>query len=133
MRPQDGLLDTSVLIAGESGRPLDTDRLPVNSWLSVVTIGELHVGIHTARDVETRARRMATLSDTADIDLLDIDEEVCIRWAMLRARLTEAGRNIGVNDLWIAATALASDMPVVTQDADFDTVEGIGGLRVVRV
>ena len=31
----------------------------------------------------------------------------------------------------IAATALAHGIPVVSQDDDFDPVEGVGGLRVV--
>jgi predicted nucleic acid-binding protein len=35
-----------------------------------------------------------------------------------------------VNDSWIAATALALDVPVVTQDDDYVEVEG---LEVVRV
>jgi hypothetical protein len=38
-----------------------------------------------------------------------------------------------VNDLWIAATAIAHRIPVVTQDEDFDPVEGVGGLQVSRV
>jgi predicted nucleic acid-binding protein len=38
-----------------------------------------------------------------------------------------------VNDLWIAATALAHGLPVVTQDDDFSPVEGVAGLVVVRV
>ena len=35
-----------------------------------------------------------------------------------------------INDSWIAATALARGMPVVTQDSDYDDVPG---LRVVKV
>jgi predicted nucleic acid-binding protein len=36
-------------------------------------------------------------------------------------------------DLWIAATALAHEISVVTQDDDFGPVDGIGGLQVIRV
>jgi hypothetical protein len=39
--PSRGLLDTSVLIATETGRPLDTDALPDELFISVVTIAEL--------------------------------------------------------------------------------------------
>ncbi len=35
-----------------------------------------------------------------------------------------------VNDSWIAASALALAVPLVTQDADFPQV---GGLEVIRV
>jgi len=35
-----------------------------------------------------------------------------------------------VNDSWIAATAMALDVPVVTQDAGFPVVAQLGVIRV---
>jgi len=131
--PARGLLDTSVFIASESARPLAVERLPHEVAVSAVTIAELHVGVLAARDVDTRARRLATLETTADLELLRVDEHVAAAWARLRVHLSEAGRRLNVNDLWIAATALANDIPVVTQDDDFGPVEGVGGLAVLRV
>jgi predicted nucleic acid-binding protein len=133
MRRPRGLLDTSVFIASESGRPLDAERLPEEVAVAAVTVAELHVGVLAARDVETRARRLATLQVTADLELLGVDEAVAAAWARLRVHLAEAGRWLNVNDLWIAATALANDIPVVTQDDDFEPVAGVAGLDVVRV
>ncbi|HXE44401.1 MAG TPA: type II toxin-antitoxin system VapC family toxin [Conexibacter sp.] len=130
--PPRGLLDTSVFVAGESGRPLDAERLPHEAAISAVTVAELHVGVLAARDVDTRARRLATLQATADMELLGIDDRVAATWARLRVHLAEAGRRLNVNDLWIAATALTNDLPVVTQDDDFGPVEGVAGLVVVR-
>jgi len=131
--PARGLIDTSVLIAGESGRPLDAARLPDEVAISAVTLAELHVGVLAARDVDTRARRLATLEAVGDIHLLAIDEAVAAAWARLRVHLAEARRRINVNDLWIAATALAHGLPVITQDDDFGPVDGVAGLEVVRV
>lgn len=128
-----GLLDTSVLIAGEGGRTLDENLLPDEAAVSAVTIGELHVGVLAARDVEIRARRLATLEGVGDIEVLAIDEEVAASWALLRVHLAESGRRLNVNDLWIAATGLAHRIPVVTQDDDFSPVDGAGGLQIVRV
>lgn len=42
-------------------------------------------------------------------------------------------RRINVNDVWIAASAAANGLPVVTRDDDFDPLEGIVGLEVIRV
>ena len=131
--PARGLLDTSVFVASESGRRLDVDRLPHEVAISAVTIAELHVGVLAARDVDTRARRLATLEATADVELLAVDASVAAAWARLRVHLAEAGRRLNVNDLWIAATALAHELPVVTQDDDFGPVDGVAGLEVVRV
>jgi predicted nucleic acid-binding protein len=38
-----------------------------------------------------------------------------------------------VNDLWIAAVAAANQLPVLTQDYDFDPVRGVASLRVIKV
>jgi len=40
---------------------------------------------------------------------------------------------VNVNDTWIAATALAHDVPVVTQDADYRALAEISDLRVITV
>jgi predicted nucleic acid-binding protein len=128
-----GLLDTSVFVASETGRPLDVKRLPSQSAVCAVTIAELHVGVLAAPDVDTRARRLATLEAVADIELLPIDASVAASWALLRIHLANAKRRLNVNDLWIAATALAHAIPLITQDDDFAPINGIAGLSVIRV
>jgi predicted nucleic acid-binding protein len=128
-----GLLDTSVFIASESGRPLDVERLPRESAISAVTVAELHVGVLAAKDLPARARRLATLEAVADIELLPVDAQVAASWALLRVHVAQANRKVNVNDLWIAATALAHGVPVVTQDDDFGAIDGAGGLVVVHV
>ena len=128
-----GLLDTSVFIAAESGRPVDTARLPEESAISVVTLAELQAGVLAARDTQTRATRMATVDALGDIEVLPIDTPAALAWARMRVLLAEAGRRINGNDLWIAATATSRGVPVVTQDDDFAAVEGMAGLVVLRV
>lgn len=131
--PSKGLLDTSVLIASETGRPLEVDKLPEEVFSSVVTITELQAGVLAAPDTATRARRLATLDAVAGLEALPIDIIAARHWATLRVRLAEEGRWINVNDLWIAAVAAAHDLPVVTQDSDYDPLESIGGPPVIRI
>jgi predicted nucleic acid-binding protein len=76
---------------------------------------------------------MGTLRRVNEIELIGVDESVARMWALMRVTLGRGGRKINVNDLWIAATAASRAMPVVTQDSDFDPVEGIGGLQIIRV
>lgn len=128
-----GLLDTSVFIASESGRALREASLPHEGAISPITVAELHVGVLAAADVDTRARRLATLEAVADVETLPIDNAVAAAWALLRVHLAESKRRLNVNDLWIAATALAHNLPVVTQDDDFDPIDGVSGLEIVRV
>jgi predicted nucleic acid-binding protein len=128
-----GILDTSVFIASESGRRLDEDLLPDEAAVSVVTLAELQAGVLVAPDIHTRAQRIATLDLLSDIEVLPIDSDVARVCARLRVSLAEVGRRIGVNDLWIAATAARHGVPVVTRDDDFAAVEGQSGVVIVRV
>lgn len=50
-----------------------------------------------------------------------------------RAYVQASGRRLGVNDMWIAATAAANEIPVLTQDGDFDALNGVAGLAVIPV
>jgi predicted nucleic acid-binding protein len=40
---------------------------------------------------------------------------------------------VRINDLWIAAIAASKHLPVVTQDDDFDVLEGVAGSSIIRV
>lgn len=131
--PARGLLDTTVFIANETGRPVKRDRIPDESAVSVITLAELHAGVLADTDTDTRARRLTTLDAVADMHILGVDEAAAHTWARMRVHLAESNRRVNVNDLWIAATAAAHDLPVVTQDADFDSLDGVAGLAIIHV
>ena len=128
-RPELALADTSVFIAVEQDRSL-ADPPPKNVAVSVITVGELRLGVLAAGDGPTRARRLETLSRAEAFDPLPIDSSVAHAWATLRLALRDNGKRMPLNDSWIAATAIANRIPVVSQDGDYDDVPG---LEVVRV
>ncbi len=123
------LADTSLFIAIEQDRPLSSQP-PDRVAVSVITVGELRLGVLAAQDGPTRARRLETLSAAASLDPLPIDEAVAHAWATLRLALRDAGKRMPINDSWIAATAIANDLAVASQDGDYDDIPG---LRVLRV
>jgi len=99
-----GLLDTSVFVAREPDRPLSA--IPDRVSISVVTIGELELGVLAAVDPDVRARRADTLALARQADPIPVTEAVMTAWARL----------------------------VVTQDNDFDQVASAHAtLQVVRV
>lgn len=122
-----------MFIAAEDGRTLDFERLPTEVAVSVVTLAELQAGVLVATSTAVRARRLATLESVSDVEVLPIDGAVAIRWAQLRVELSQRSLRVNINDLWIAATALTHDLPVVTQDADFERLQGIEGFSVLLV
>jgi len=127
------VLDTSVFIAIEQGRPLRHEAIPESGAISIVTKAELRAGILAAKDIATRDRRLGTLDAVANIVVLPVDEQVARAWAQMRAYLAAAERRVNINDMWIAATAAAHEIPVLTQDGDFDALNGVAGLTVIPV
>ena len=117
-----GLVDTSVFIARESNRPVG--ELPERVAVSVVTIGELQLGVLAATNAERRSRRADTLALARGADPLPISEAVMVSWAHLVADCRAAGvrRTVKLTDSLIAATAIEHGLPVVTQDDDFDAI-----------
>ncbi|WP_283608627.1 type II toxin-antitoxin system VapC family toxin [Mycolicibacterium poriferae] len=128
-----GVLDTSVFIASESGRQLRGELIPDEVATTVITLAELNTGVLAAASADVRAQRLATLDAVADIIALPVDEDAARMWARLRVHLAESGRRVRINDLWIAAIAASRGLPVVTQDGDFDALEGVAGLTIIRV
>ena len=123
------LADTSVFVATETVRPLARD-MPTHIAVSIVTVAELRLGVLAALGHTARAQRLETLRRAESLEPVPVDDAVASAWARLRVDLRAAGRRIGVNDSWIAATALALAVPVLTQDADYD---GVPGLEVIRL
>ncbi|MFI5028932.1 MAG: PIN domain-containing protein [Solirubrobacterales bacterium] len=132
--PSAGLLDTSVFIARESSR--DLGELPDRVAVSVVTIGELQLGVLNAADDAARARRADTLALARPADPIPINEAVMVTWARLVADCKAAGiqRTIKLTDALIAATAIEHGLPVVTQDDDYAKIASAHpALRVTKV
>ncbi len=131
--PEKGLLDTSIFIAREGGRRLREEQLPREAAISIVTKAELRLGVLAASDIETRDRRLTTLDAVAEMTVLPIWAGVERVWAGMRAYLAASGRSVNANDVWIAATAAAYEIPVLTQDHDFYVLSGVNGLTVIEV
>lgn len=123
--PPAGLLDTSVFIARETGRELG--KLPERVAVSVVTIGELQLGVLNAGDDEARATRADTLALARSADPVPISEAVMTSWARLVVDCRAAGihRTVKLTDALIAATAIEHGLPVVSQDGDFDRIASV--------
>src|SRR3954454_2135567 len=124
------ILDTSIFVAVEQGRPLDRP-LPDSVSVSVVTLAELELGVLVARDADARAQRLATRTRVREkTGALPADERVASAYARLAAGELTAGRKPRIHDTWIAATALVHRAEVWTQDDDFSSFAAVDVVRV---
>ena len=124
----EALIDTSVFIATERGQELGS-VLPESVLVSVISVGELIAGVLAAADPTARAARLETLRLAESFDAVAVDHDVATAWARLRVELRLRGRRMPVNDSWIAATAMALRIPVVTLDDDYIEVPGLAVIR----
>jgi predicted nucleic acid-binding protein len=112
------LADTSVFVAAEQRRPLGAPPAG-EARISVATLTELMVGVRRAPDGPLRELRDLTLGRARRFIALPYDAVVAQRLADLLATAREQRRRAGAMDAIIAATALAHDLAVWTQDDDF--------------
>jgi len=115
-----GLIDTSVFVAREQRRTLGS--LPDELAVSVITIGELELGVLAAVDPERRAQRADTLAVARAADPIAVTEAVMGAFARLTHDCRQAGQRPKILHALIAATAIEHGLPVVTQDDDFTAI-----------
>ena len=104
------------------------------TWLCVVTIGELRT--LTLANKWGDKKRNALVKILSNFPIADINvEEVLNRYAKIEAysqcRLPSiepqpiSPRNMGKNDIWIAAVASILGATLITTDKDFDHLDGV--------
>ncbi len=127
-----GVLDTSTVIL--LSRLDDPLLLPDEPVITAITLAELTVGPLVASSDQERAARQAHLQQAeSDFDALPFDAAAARAFGRVAAALRQSGRKPAARsyDAMIAATALASGLPVYTcNPQDF---AGIDGLEVVAV
>lgn len=124
------LLDTSFFVASEAGRPLGELPGVTETEISVVTLAELTIGVLVADDAQ-RPARVATLSSVESTwEPLPVDAEVARAFSQIVADLKARGRRVPLLDALIAATAVVEQIPLVTQDRDYDAILGVQVMQV---
>ena len=89
--------------------------------LSFMTIAELRMGAISAG--RGGRRRLLLEQFMQRFELVYADNDLCTVWARIRADARAAGRALSPQDAWIAATALALDAPLATNNRrDFEHV-----------
>jgi predicted nucleic acid-binding protein len=124
------LADTSVFMGLEADR-FQAGRFEGFDWgISAITLGELRLGLLRAADPDSASRRLSAYLLAQRFEALPVDEPVSDAWALLVSRLRAEGRKVPINDSWIAATASAHGIPVVTQDTDYDAMPGVEVIKI---
>lgn len=89
---------------------------------SIIVAGELRYGLIKKGSQKLTASVEAVLNG---LTIEPLGSPIDTLYGIVRTRLEAKGRPIGSNDLWIAAHALALGCTLVTDDGDFNHVEGL--------
>lgn len=125
------IVDSSVLIAKErAGGGLDDLLSLFNDEpiaLAAITASEILAGVYRSEPSDRRLRRQAYVEEVLTrIAVLPFDLSLARVYARIAAHLASIGQLIATHDLLIAATALAHDYAVLTDNArDFHRVPGL--------
>jgi tRNA(fMet)-specific endonuclease VapC len=92
--------------------------------ISVITYGEVLEGLlHPARGSGIQMRRFVSFSES--INVLEIRLAEAQHDASIRLDLRIRGLMIPDNDIWIAATAIANELQLVSGDQHFSRIESL--------
>ncbi len=119
------LLDSSVVIRHfRGGRELlgALDNFEV-FYLPYVVLAELYAGAYRSLRSERNLQQISSFLDA--VDVLLPDEETPLVYGRVASELAQKGTPIPQNDIWIAAIALQTGLPLATEDNHFRTVSGL--------
>lgn len=84
--------------------------------ISQIVLGELEYGVANSPEARQLENSRSLLDFLSSIKIYALTNQTARVYGEVRAGLRRSGQSIGPNDLWIAAHALALELPLVTNN-----------------
>lgn len=123
-------LDTSAYSRFKLGEPAVTELIDSAFYVCLpsIAIGELLAGFRLGAHERLNSTELWDFIADPAADVLDVDVHVAERYSHIYADLRRSGTPIPTNDMWIAATASANGMTVLTFDDHFKAIPQVPSL-----
>ena len=120
-------LDTSAYSAFKRGHLELRHRIREASQIQLnpVVLGELRAGFLKGSRLRENLGELAQFLASPRVNMVAVDEETAVRYAMILDSLRRAGIPIPTNDIWIAASAMQGGSVLLTTDPHFRRVSQI--------
>ena len=92
-------------------------------YLPYVALAELYAGAYRSLRAGRNLHQISSFLDA--VDVLLPDEETPLVYGRIASELAQKGTPIPQNDIWIAAIALQTGLPLATEDNHFRMVSGL--------
>lgn len=111
------LLDSNIIINHLRGKkPIDPTFVKVGCSLSIISQAELFYGVYKSSQQEKNLTKVKAMLIDLGIGVINLNEEIINEYGKLKAQLEKKGKKLDEFDLLIAATAIKSNLILVTEN-----------------
>ena len=122
------VLDTNIYSDYAEGLSETVDFLATHGeylYLPTVVIGELNFGFMKGSHQQVNEKKLLQFINRLRVEIIDVDEAVARKYAIIFLSLQKKGAKIPINDVWIAASCMEIGGTLLTRDRHFEVVEQI--------
>lgn len=117
------LLDTSAVIHFFKNNRVILEKLNTFNevYVNSTVVGELYYGAFASSDKTKHIHQITSF--LSKCILLDVDSETAKVYGSIKSDLKKQGRPIPENDIWIAASSISANLPLLTTDGHFKLLD----------
>lgn len=121
-------MDTNIYCDFGEGLPDVVDEIGTLGefiFIPSIVLGELRYGFLKGKRQEFNERKLRQVMSRLHMRVIDVDENVAGKYAIIYLSLVKKGRKIPINDVWIAACCMNVGGVLLTRDRHFGAVDEI--------
>ena len=122
------VLDTNIYCDYAEGLPHAAEFMATRGdeiYLPSIVLGELNYGFMKGRRQQFNERKLQEIIKKLKIEIIDVNQNVSRKYAIIYLSLVKKGTKIPINDVWIAACCMEVGGTLLTRDQHFQHVEQI--------
>jgi tRNA(fMet)-specific endonuclease VapC len=122
------VLDTNIYSGLAEGLPVVVEAVAEQGdfiLMPAIVIGELIYGFMKGSRREFNERKLRQFISRLKVRIIEVDEDVARKYALIYAALLKKGRKIPINDVWIASCCMQAGGTLLTMDRHFEAIEQI--------
>jgi predicted nucleic acid-binding protein len=122
------VLDTNIYCDFAEGLPHAVDILATRGddiYLPSIVLGELTYGFMKGSRQQFNERKLQEIVNKLKIEIIDVNQNVSRKYAIVYLSLAKKGAKIPINDVWIAACCMEVGGTLLTRNHHFQHVEQI--------
>ena len=122
------VLDTNIYCDYAEGLPHAVDFMATRGddiYLPSIVLGELTYGFMKGSRQPFNERKLQEIIKKLKIEIIDVNQNVSRKYAIIYLSLVKKGAKIPINDVWIAACCMEIGGTLLSRDQHFLNVEQI--------